>query len=51
MYISIKVSDFESMYIKFIYKMSRAYYPRSRVKLRLPNELGIGDLVTIKKNL
>ena len=51
MYISIKVSDFKSIYIKFIYKISRAYYLRSRVKLRLLNKLNTGDLITIKKNL
>ena len=51
MYISIKVSDFKSIYIKFIYKMSRAYYPKSRVKFRLFNKLGIGDLMIIKKDL
>ena len=51
MYISIKVNDFESIYIKFIYKISRTYYLRSRVKLRLPNKLGIKDLIIIKKGL
>ena len=51
MYISIKVSDFESIYMKFTYKISKTYYPRSRVKLRLPNKLDTEDLVIIKKNL